>query len=214
MRRMLLLVLCAFFAFQGTTIAQRKKDKNQEKKEEKLPLQAFKFRNIGPAFLSGRIADIAMHPEDENVWYAAVGSGGVWKTEDAGTTWENISDGYFGGSIGSIALQGEMLSRPAASPGIAAVTRVGGRTPGCIHEADLPLSGLVILLEQAYKGSFRRHPALHQRQSFRPEARVGERLCGHGSGAGLRPGYNRTHRGELGSHRNAPGLEVRVVGNQ
>jgi hypothetical protein len=43
-------------------------------------LSGLKLRNVGPAFSSGRIADIAIHPEDDNVWYAAVGSGGVWKT--------------------------------------------------------------------------------------------------------------------------------------
>ena len=32
-----------------------------------------KFRSIGPAFMSGRISDIAIHPEDENTWYLAVG---------------------------------------------------------------------------------------------------------------------------------------------
>ena len=51
-----------------------------------------KLRNIGPAFTSGRIADIAIHPEDDNVWYVAVGSGGVWKTVNAGVTWTPIFD--------------------------------------------------------------------------------------------------------------------------
>ena len=40
-----------------------------------------KMRNIGPAFVSGRIADIAIHPQNDNIWYVAVGSGGVWKTQ-------------------------------------------------------------------------------------------------------------------------------------
>ena len=53
-------------------------------KDEKINYSAFKLRNVGPAFTSGRIADIAIHPEDDNVWYVAVGSGGVWKTENAG----------------------------------------------------------------------------------------------------------------------------------
>ena len=48
------------------------------------------FRGIGPAFMSGRIADIAIHPENENIRYVAVGSGGVWKTENAGTTWQDV----------------------------------------------------------------------------------------------------------------------------
>jgi len=50
------------------------------------------FRSIGPAFMSGRIADIAIHPQDESVWYVAVGSGGVWKTTNAGNTWTPIFD--------------------------------------------------------------------------------------------------------------------------
>lgn len=52
----------------------------------------FKFRSIGPAFMSGRIADIAIHPEDDNLWYIAVGSGGVWKTQNAGVTWQPLFD--------------------------------------------------------------------------------------------------------------------------
>ncbi len=51
-----------------------------------------KFRNIGPAFMSGRISDLAIDPTNENVWYVAVASGGVWKTKNAGTTFEPIFD--------------------------------------------------------------------------------------------------------------------------
>ncbi|TVZ59754.1 photosystem II stability/assembly factor-like uncharacterized protein [Flavobacteriaceae bacterium MAR_2010_105] len=63
-----------------------------------------KFRNIGPAFTSGRIADIAIHPTNENVWYVAVGSGGVWKTENSGTTWTPVFDKEKSYSTGSIAI--------------------------------------------------------------------------------------------------------------
>ena len=63
-----------------------------------------KLRNIGPALTSGRIADIAIHPEDDNFWYVAVGSGGVWKTHNAGTTWEPIFDGEASYSIGALAI--------------------------------------------------------------------------------------------------------------
>lgn len=55
-------------------------------------LTGFKFRSIGPAFMSGRIADIAIHPENENVWFIAVGSGGVWKTKNSGITWDPVFD--------------------------------------------------------------------------------------------------------------------------
>lgn len=63
-----------------------------------------KLRNVGPAFTSGRIADIAIHPDDDNVWYVAVGSGGVWKTENAGTTWQPIFDDQPSYSTGCITL--------------------------------------------------------------------------------------------------------------
>lgn len=61
-----------------------------------------KLRNIGPAFMSGRIADIEIHPQNENTWYVAVGSGGVWKTENAGTTWNPVFDEQTSYSIGCV----------------------------------------------------------------------------------------------------------------
>jgi photosystem II stability/assembly factor-like uncharacterized protein len=62
------------------------------------------FRNIGPAFSSGRIADIDIHPEDDNTWYVAVGSGNVWKTENAGVTWKAIFDDQSSYSIGCVTI--------------------------------------------------------------------------------------------------------------
>ena len=64
--------------------------------------EAFNLRNIGPAFMSGRIADIIIVPDDPATWYVAVGSGGVWKTENAGTTWTSLFDGQGSYSIGSL----------------------------------------------------------------------------------------------------------------
>ena len=69
-----------------------------------LDYSALKFRNIGPAFPSGRIADMAIHPENNNVWYIAVGSGGVWKTSNSGTTWESIFEGQGSYSTGAITI--------------------------------------------------------------------------------------------------------------
>ena len=48
-----------------------------------------KLRSLGPALMSGRIADIVIHPDDNNLWYVAVGSGGVWRYPS-----------YWGGSWG------------------------------------------------------------------------------------------------------------------
>jgi photosystem II stability/assembly factor-like uncharacterized protein len=67
-------------------------------------LGAFSFRNIGPALMSGRICDIAVDPEDTSTWYIAVASGGVWKTTNAGTTWQPIFDNYPSYSIGCITI--------------------------------------------------------------------------------------------------------------
>ena len=60
------------------------------------------WRGIGPALMSGRIADIAIDPADRSTWYIAVGSGGIWKTTNRGTTWTSVFDGQGSYSIGAI----------------------------------------------------------------------------------------------------------------
>ena len=67
-------------------------------------LNGLKFRSIGPAFMSGRIADIAIHPENENIWYVAAASGGVWKTSNAGVTWTPVFDDQPSYSIGCVTI--------------------------------------------------------------------------------------------------------------
>ena len=62
------------------------------------------LRSIGPALMGGRIADIAVDPRDSSTWYLAVGSGGVWKTGNAGVTWTPIFDDQPSYSIGVVAL--------------------------------------------------------------------------------------------------------------
>jgi len=54
--------------------------------------------------MSGRIADIAIDPTNENIWYVAVGSGGVWKTENAGTTFKPVFDKQVSFSIGCVTI--------------------------------------------------------------------------------------------------------------
>ncbi len=63
-----------------------------------------KLRNLGPGLMSGRIADIAIDPSDRATWYVGVGSGGVWKTENAGTTWTPVFDDQGSYSIGEVEL--------------------------------------------------------------------------------------------------------------
>ncbi len=62
---------------------------------------SLEWRNIGP-FRGGRSCAVAGVPEKPNLFYFGATGGGVWKTKDGGRNWENISDGFFGGSIGAI----------------------------------------------------------------------------------------------------------------
>ena len=83
-------------------------DEEVEKKEKtKLSADTFsgiKLRNIGPALMSGRIADAAIDPIQPNTWYVAAGSGNVWKTVNAGTTWTPIFDKYGSYSVGCVTI--------------------------------------------------------------------------------------------------------------
>ncbi len=65
--------------------------------------KALEYRLIGP-FRGGRSAAVTGVPNQPNLFYFGSTGGGVWKTMDGGRTWENISDGFFGGSIGSISV--------------------------------------------------------------------------------------------------------------
>ena len=74
---------------------------------QKLTNETFKglnLRNIGPAFTGGRISDIAIDPNDENTWFIAVASGGVWRTENSGTTWKPVFDEQVSYSIGCVTI--------------------------------------------------------------------------------------------------------------
>ncbi|MCH2192733.1 glycosyl hydrolase [Kordia sp.] len=95
----------AFLMFVSNSYAQ-KNNKEKDKKKDNVSsiYNGLTFRSIGPAFMSGRIADIVIHPTNENLWYVAVASGGVWKTENAGTTWKSMFDGQVSYSIGCITL--------------------------------------------------------------------------------------------------------------
>lgn len=62
------------------------------------------LRAIGPAVMGGRIADIAISPTNPSTWYIAVGSGGLWKTTNRGTTWTPVFDDQPSYSIGTVTL--------------------------------------------------------------------------------------------------------------
>ncbi|MEL6274165.1 MAG: glycosyl hydrolase, partial [Bacteroidota bacterium] len=94
--------------------------------EKPATLEGMELRNVGPAFVAGRIADIAVHPKHENTWYVAVGSGGVWKTTNAGITWEPIFDGESTYSTGCVTVD----PNNPATVWVGTGENVGGRHVG------------------------------------------------------------------------------------
>ncbi|MBC6996563.1 glycosyl hydrolase [Neolewinella lacunae] len=88
MRALLCLLLCLSFFLQA---------------QEETHYSSLEFRNIGP-FRGGRSSAVTGVPGKPNLYYFGGAGGGVWQTKDGGQTWTNISDGYFGGSIGAVAV--------------------------------------------------------------------------------------------------------------
>ncbi len=108
-RELTFVVAVALIGFTVASI-ERPLCAQEDEEGEKAPavnsslLSELKLRNIGPAFMSGRIIDIAVHPTMRKIWYVAAASGNVWKTENAGTTWEPIFDKYGSYSIGCVTI--------------------------------------------------------------------------------------------------------------
>ncbi|MBI1808868.1 MAG: glycosyl hydrolase [Gemmatimonadetes bacterium] len=63
-----------------------------------------KFRSIGPALTSGRISDVAVDPTDKRIWFVASAAGGVWKSENAGTSFAHVFDREGSFSIGTVTI--------------------------------------------------------------------------------------------------------------
>src|SRR5437763_1817927 len=63
---------------------------------------SLEWRSIGP-YRGGRVVAVAGDPLHQEVFYFGSTGGGVWKTNDGGTYWENVSDGFFKrASVGAI----------------------------------------------------------------------------------------------------------------
>ena len=101
--------LLLFAASAGTVFAARSaKGSNGDKDAEPAVapelFQGMEWRNVGP-FRGGRVTAVAGVAQDPYTYYFGSTGGGVWKTEDAGTTWRNVSDGFFEtGSVGALAV--------------------------------------------------------------------------------------------------------------
>jgi len=68
------------------------------------PFASLRARGIGPALTSGRITDVAVNPRDTSEWFVASASGGVWKTTNAGVTFDPVFDGEGSYSIGCVTI--------------------------------------------------------------------------------------------------------------
>ena len=112
--------------FSFLLIAQSGSNNDTDSLWSPKTFKGLEFRSIGPAFMAGRIADIAIHPDNENIWYVAVGSGGVWKTVNSGTTWTPIFDDQSVYSTGCVTIDPHNPSTIYVGTG----ENVGGRHVG------------------------------------------------------------------------------------
>jgi photosystem II stability/assembly factor-like uncharacterized protein len=94
-----------FFSVYPIILTAQKKPEQPLNDTASMAIYAgLKFRSIGPAFMSGRIADVTIHPQNNSIWYVAVGSGGVWKTINSGTTWTPVFENQKSYSIGCVTI--------------------------------------------------------------------------------------------------------------
>ena len=92
------------FLFIGTFGAFSQDSENTDSSEPNTFFKPLKYRNIGP-FRGGRSVAACGVVGDQLTYYMGTTGGGLWKTEDAGQYWKNISDGYFKtGSVGAVAV--------------------------------------------------------------------------------------------------------------
>ncbi|MEM7513698.1 MAG: glycosyl hydrolase, partial [Bacteroidota bacterium] len=111
MRRNTVFWFSLFLCLLMGTTTQLQAQKKKRGKVEELPTttydeglyDAMEYRLVGP-FRGGRSCAVTGVKGIPNRFYFGSTGGGVWRTDDGGSTWKNVSDGYFGGSIGAIAV--------------------------------------------------------------------------------------------------------------
>ncbi len=94
------LLICTSLA---TTVQAQKNQSTAKLNTDSILFSAVNYRSIGP-FRGGRSCAATGITSDDNTYYMGATGGGVWRTVDGGNNWNNISDKYFGGSIGSVAV--------------------------------------------------------------------------------------------------------------
>ncbi|GAB5524948.1 MAG: hypothetical protein Roseis2KO_28200 [Roseivirga sp.] len=98
------LLFIGLLCFHTSEAQRRKKQVETKPMPDVSAYGSIPFRNLGPGHTGGRITDIAVHPENRSIRYVATASGNLWKTVNAGTTWQPIFDRYGSFSIGVVTL--------------------------------------------------------------------------------------------------------------
>ena len=92
----------------STNLFSQKKKADEKRDDTKHYLDTLglglTWRSVAPCITSGRISDFAVHPQNRSTYYVASSAGGVWKTTNAGSTYEPIFDGEGSFSIGCVTL--------------------------------------------------------------------------------------------------------------
>ncbi|HSM60930.1 MAG TPA: hypothetical protein VK849_09045 [Longimicrobiales bacterium] len=73
----------------------------QDAPYDTLALKDLTYRMVGP-YRGGRSTAVTGFPDDSDRWLMGTTGGGVWVSDDNGVSWRNVSDGFFGGSIGAV----------------------------------------------------------------------------------------------------------------
>jgi photosystem II stability/assembly factor-like uncharacterized protein len=97
-------LLAGFLASAVPTAAAQEKRAAGDASKALDALKNLKFRELGPAIMGGRVDDFAVDERDPKTVYVGLASGGVWKTTNAGTTWEPLFDKEAVSTIGDLAL--------------------------------------------------------------------------------------------------------------
>lgn len=137
MHRLLFILICFL---SSVAVGQKKSTSAVSDGKEDVFLSIVKYRLVGP-FRGGRSSAVTGSYKNKNTFYFGATGGGVWKTTDGGSNWKNISDKYFGGTIGAVAVaptdesiiyvgEGENTMRGNVSEGLGGIWRTddAGRT--------------------------------------------------------------------------------------
>lgn len=91
-------------SLSGCAIAAKPAKKSDEKPADAAIYSGIKLRNMGPAVTGGRVSDFAFNPTNPSQYFVATASGGMWKTDNAGVTWQAVADSMPSYSYGDVTM--------------------------------------------------------------------------------------------------------------